>query len=238
MKKINLFCFPFAGGNKYSYRDYEKFIPSNIKLIPIESAGRGMRFSEKLPSSIEETVADYYDQIKDYLQEPYAIYGHSMGSLTGFLVAKKILEENLNPPLHLFFSGRAGPSAKDKDVKRHTLPKKEFIEELKTLDGIPEEVFNDEDLMELFEPILRADFKAIETYTYTSSEAINIPISVAIGKEEKVTLEEAETWQEESLHPVKIKQFPGKHFFIFQYPKHVMRWIALELLSIKTTVHN
>jgi surfactin synthase thioesterase subunit len=238
MKKINLFCFPFAGGNKYSYRDYEKFMPSNIKLIPIESPGRGMRFSERLSCSIDEIVADYYDQIKDYLQEPYAIYGHSMGALTGFLVTKRIIEENLNPPLHLFFSGRAGPSSKDKDEAKYLLPQKEFVAELKSLDGIPEGVLKDEDLMEIFEPILRADFQAIETYTYNSSQAIDIPISVAIGKEEKVSLQEAEAWQKESQHPLKIKQFPGKHFFIFQYPEHIMRWITLELLSINTTINN
>ena len=96
----------------------------------MELPGRGQRISEPLLSDIHKIVDDAFLQIKAHINIPYAIYGHSLGTLLGFLLVKRILNENLQQPLHLFFSGRGGPSVQDKDKHIHALPKKEFIKKL------------------------------------------------------------------------------------------------------------
>ena len=220
-QRINLICLPFAGASIYSYRNITKHIADFINIIPVELPGRGQRISEPLLSDIHKIVDDAFLQIKMHINIPYAIYGHSMGTLMGFLLAKRILNENLPQPLHLFFSGRGGPSVQDKDKDIHALPKKEFIKKLQEYEGSPQEILNDESIMEFFEPVLRADFKAISTYTYKKSTPFDIPITVMIGKTENTTYEEAIKWQDETSKDISLRQLPGGHFFIYQHSQEI-----------------
>src|SRR5262245_57043720 len=129
--KVNLFCFPFAGGSRYSYNSYLRSAARNIKVIPMEYPGRGARFKEKLMTDIDQIVDDSFQHIKNLTTERYAIYGHSMGSVVAYLLTKKIIEHDLPRPLHLFVSGRGGPSYSDCLPPRSSLSKDKFIESLK-----------------------------------------------------------------------------------------------------------
>ena len=222
-QRINLICLPFSGASIYSYRDIATQIADFINIMPVELPGRGKRISEPLLSDIYNMTDDIFHQIKTHLNVPYAIYGHSLGTLLGFLLVKRILNEDLPQPLHLFFSGRGGPSVQDKDKHIHALPKKEFIKKLHEYEGSPQEILNDEGIMEFFEPVLRADFKAITTYVYKKDIPFDIPITVMIGTNEDTTYEEAMKWQDETSKKISVRQFPGGHFFIYQHTREISR---------------
>jgi surfactin synthase thioesterase subunit len=229
MSKVKLFCLPFAGGSRYSYNGYVKSAPSNLLVVPVELPGRGLRFNEELLVSAHTMVDDLFQQISGDLNQPYAIYGHSMGTLLGYLLTKRILKEKLRKPQHLFFSGRGGPSVKYDEPPRYALPKSEFVKKLRELGGSPDEVLEDDGLIDFFEPILRADFKAVETFEYEASEPFDIPITVMIGTNEKTNYEQAMAWKKETVSEVTVRQFPGKHFFIFQFEKEVIKIISKNL---------
>jgi len=228
---INLFCFPFAGGNKYSYQKYMEKAPSFLHIIPMEYPGRGARMKEPLISDIEVLVNDLYSQIQKTIdQADYAIYGHSMGGLIAYLVARKLIENNQKPPAHLFITGTSGPSSPSRSTKsRHLLPKAAFIQELKDLDGMPDEILQNEDLLGYIEPILRADFKMCETYQYYDCDPLNIPITVITGMEEEIDIADIHLWQKETQSVVDFRQISGKHFFIFKNPRLIVDIIAKKL---------
>jgi surfactin synthase thioesterase subunit len=233
MKIIHLFCLPFAGGNKYSYRDYETKLPSFLKLVPLEYPGRGGRGHEPLLFSMEAVVEDAYNQLVKHIadKKEYALYGHSMGGLAAFLLARKLrLAGNQKLPLHLFITGTSGPSSGSRQGnKRHQLGKKEFIDDIKNLDGLPEEVLENEELLDYFEPILRADFTATENYTYCEAEPLDIPFTVITGTDEPINEEDILLWQKESLTKVDFRHLPGKHFFIFKHPVEITAIISGKL---------
>lgn len=237
MKKINLFCFPYAGGTQYSYAGLKKHCPPEVEWHSIDLPGRGRRISEKLLTSVHDMVRDILPLIKSKAHEPYAIYGHSMGSLLGFLITKEILKANLPPPIRLIVSGRGGPSVKKRDDMKYLLPKDQFIVALKEMGGM-DDVLESEELMEFFEPILRADLEAAETYQPQPNIPFNVPITVLIGEKEEVTEEEGKAWQLETTLPIEYKCFPGNHFFILDFEKEIMDMIAGHLLSYKTTSAN
>lgn len=226
---IKLFCLPFAGGSSYAYNGFKECRTQGITVVPIELPGRGKRINEKLLTTMGAMVDDVMDHLASDLSSPYAIYGHSMGTLIGYLVAKEIIRRNLPQPLHLFFSGSAGPSFDDGAPKRHLLPEVEFIAELKRLGGIPEELYQSPEIMEFFEPILRADFQVVETYEYVSAPPFDIPISCMIGLQEKISVQDATTWQLETTSKVTIRQFPGNHFFIFDHEEVIMQLVKRTL---------
>jgi surfactin synthase thioesterase subunit len=229
MDTINLYCLPFSGGSKYSYKGFSKYAPPFLNLIPVEIPGRGTRSGEALLTSLELTADDVFNQIKNDLNTPYAIYGHSMGGILAYLVTRRIISAGLNQPLHLFVTGCVAPSLKYRDLVDHTLPKEEFLQKIKELGGSPDSVLSNPALMEFFEPILRADFEAVATYQHIPAPPFAIPISVVLGDEENATTEEALQWQKETTAPVEVKTLPGNHFFIFDYPNYIIQLISRKL---------
>lgn len=232
-KTINLFCLPFAGGSKYSFRPLVEKAPAFINAETLEYPGRGSRIKEPIISDIHSLVDDLYSQINKKVNNlSYAIYGHSMGGLLAFLLTRKLLEKGNKPPVHIFISGTSGPSDITRtQEKRSLLGKEEFIEEVKDLGGMPDEILKNDELLHFFEPILRADFKISEDYEYKSQAPLNIPFTVITGSEEDMTKEEIYLWQKETKQIVDFKEFPGNHFFIYDYINEIMDIIANKLSS-------
>lgn len=226
---IDLVCLPFAGGNKYSYMSFKKYTNSTLNIITLELPGRGKRFDEPLQTDVNLLVEDLYMQIEKKVTRPYAIFGHSMGAILTFLLAHKITTVNFSNPLHLFVSGARGPKIKRNKPYYHNLPKEEFVKKMRAMGGFPEEILINDDLMEIFEPALRADFKAIETYNYQKLNPLEYSITVLIGDQDKVTNDDAISWQDETIRPIEIKQYEGDHFFIFKNEKNIIELIKRKL---------
>lgn len=205
-----------------------------LKLIPLEYPGRGARIREPLIRDIDIMVDDILIKMKGLLRnQPYAVYGHSMGGLVAFMLCRKIImEKGMNPPLHLFISGTMGPSAHAKDnINRHLMPAKEFMEEIRRLDGCPEEILESEELLNYFAPILRADFEASETFIYNPGSPLDIPVTVITGDEENMEDQDIAAWQEITSYAVDFRKMKGKHFFILKYPREIINIITEKLFS-------
>ncbi len=226
----NFFFFPFAGGSSYSFEYYRKYTAHNFYTL--EYPGRGKKIKLPLMDNIHQITNDVFNDLSVPPNTPFYFYGHSMGTLTAYLLIKELTHKKLPLPSHLFVSARGGPSSLIKNI-RHNLPQDKFWKKIKDLGGCPQEILTNQDLMLFFEPILRADLKAIETYEYKSSEPFNIPITVLLGKNDSVSHEEAMLWQKETSQPIDIHYFDGGHFFIFDHIKEIS-----SLMNAKITSNN
>ncbi len=231
MLQVDLICLPFAGGNKYSYVPYQHLLPSGLCMKVLELPGRGDRYHETLLTDIESMVGDLYAQLQKEIRGPYAIFGHSMGAILSYLLLKRIVADRLPQPRHLFVSGSRGPAVKRRLPQYHKLPKDQFVERLRTLGGCPEEILVNKEIMDLYEPILRADFQAIETYEYQAGKPLSIPTTVLLGTEDEVTLEDGEAWQQQTNFKIQLNQFSGDHFFIFKHREKVLQIVTRTLLN-------
>jgi surfactin synthase thioesterase subunit len=227
--RIRLISIPFAGGNTYSFRDLGAHLAPFVEVVPIELPGRGRRFSEPLLTSLMDMGNDLFAQVKNQLQEPYAFYGHSLGGRLTSLMARRVLAAGLPLPLHIFVSGCPGPSVV-KQRRRHELPRNDFIAMLHRMD-CPPEVLENEEVMTIFEPVLRADFEANDTFDYVPEPPVDIPITVMIGRQEETTREEALAWQAETTQELDLVEFPGGHFFIFDHLPQVGEILSRKLLT-------
>ncbi|GEO09793.1 thioesterase II family protein [Segetibacter aerophilus] len=221
MSNITVFCLPFAGGSKYSLAFLKKVLPKNISCHFLEYRGRGTRAKEDFAENISEVVDDVFKSITPLLDKPYAIYGHSMGAKIAYLLTLRIREEGKKMPIHLFVSGTDGPSVPARKSPKHLLPKNEFVTAVKELGGLPDEILGHEEMLEYFEPILRADFKISESYQYEGTEPLKIPLTVMVGDKEDMQEEDILQWQNETLIPIKLYRLPGNHFFIYDHEKQI-----------------
>ena len=212
---LRLFCLPYAGGNSYIFRSWLDHLPKTIEICPIELPGRGFQLKSAPYRQIEPLVKAIATAIRPYLDKPFAFFGHSMGGLVSFELARFIRREYNLEPVHLFISGRRAPQIKDSKSPIHHLPKAEFIQELRQLNGTPEAVLKNDELMGLLIPILRADFAVLENYNYTPEAPLNCPISVFGGLQDReVELEQLEAWREQTVGSFTLKMLSGDHFFI------------------------
>jgi surfactin synthase thioesterase subunit len=208
---MELFAFPFAGGNEHCYRELGqrlKRINLNVQPLP----GRGSLMAQPCISGIDEMVDYLFQRIKDGLHRPYAFFGHSMGAFIAYMLCRKVSQENMPLPEKLILSGRRAPSIVE-DEPKHKMSSLRFRQALRDLGGIPDAVWQDEEIMALFEPIIRADFELIETYSYQRQEALNIPVHLFLGRYDSVSYDQAEAWQKETLQPINITYFDGGHFY-------------------------
>jgi len=233
MPKVKLFCFPYAGGSSAMYEKWRKTMHNSIELIPIEYSGRGKRFSESLCNTMDEVVDDIYKTIKNDLDTaPYAFFGHSMGSLVSYELTHKIKKINHNQPSHIFFSGKAAPNIKGRNKDLHKLEDEEFKEEIFKLEGTPKEILENKDLMNIFLPILRSDFKIVEEYSYKNDvEKLNSNFTILYGKDDDMKFNEICDWQKHTNEKCNFIKFPGGHFFINENSEEIIN-IVNSLLAI------
>jgi surfactin synthase thioesterase subunit len=231
MNNLTIFCLPFAGGSKYSLAFLKKVLPRQISCHFLEYRGRGTRIKEDFAENIDDVVDDIYKTVSSLLERPYAIYGHSMGAKVAYLLTLRIREGGKRLPIHLFISGTDAPSVAARKSPKHLLPKDEFVTAVKELGGLPDEILGHEEMLEYFEPILRADFKISESYQYKETQPLKIPITVMVGDKEDMREEDILKWQSETLMPIKLYKFPGNHFFIFENEKQIGEIIEAALIK-------
>ena len=129
-------------------------------------------------------------------------------------------------PLMLFVSGQTAPVLIKSDAK-HRLPDDQFINMIREMEGTPEELLTDKSFLQFFLPIVRSDFQSISDYNYrTENFKLDIPITVMLGKDEKINDEDALNWQLESDNSISIHRFEGGHFFIFDQTEKVCSLIT------------
>lgn len=230
--KLRLFCFHYAGGGALSFRTWSDSLPSHVEVCPIELPGRGIRLKEPPFTRLENLLQALSKALLPSLSKPFAFFGHSLGALVSFELARLLHRNHRFSPVHLFVSGHRAPQIPDPDPPIHALPEPAFLEELRRYNGTPEEVFNNTELMQLFLPTLRADFAVIETYVYAPSPRLNCPITAFGGLQDwKASCHELEAWREQTNAAFSVQMFPGDHFFV-----HSSRSLLLQSLSRK--LHN
>jgi surfactin synthase thioesterase subunit len=239
MSKINLFCFPFAGGNSFSYRIFEPNVGTLFKMEVIEYPGRGTRAREACITDMSLLVQDLFARhYPSFCKGTYAFYGHSMGAIVAFALIKKMSAEKCPLPIHLVVTGAGGPAGRSEIRRnRHLMDKQDFLKEIRELDGCPEDILQNDELLDYFEPILRSDFELSETYDYQHDQPLTLPITVITGALESIPEEDIQLWQQETLRPVDFIKMPGKHFFIYDDPGQIMHIVNKKLHSHTKILH-
>jgi len=217
MKKIRLFCLPYAGGSAMVYSKWKDDLDKSILLHPLELAGRGKRINESNYNTAEEAAEDVLAMIRFQLADlPYAFYGHSLGALIAYLASQKIRDLKYPGPAHIFFSGRGAPHIhRDDKPLYYSLPEDEFREKIMDLGGTPPEFFAIPELLEILLPLLRGDFRISGVYRHRGEiKPLDCDITVLTGKEEDLKPQQIEEWKLHSKKQCTFHSFEGGHFFL------------------------
>ena len=135
-------------------------------------------------------------------------------------------------PFHLFVSGRRAPQIKP-DPPAHNLPEDQFIEKMHSYGGTSEAFFQDQQLLDIFLPILRADFSLNDTYIYTEEKALECPITAFYGTKDKMADKDyIAAWKEQTVYGFDLHAIEGGHFFLNEQTKNILNIVSA---NMKTT---
>lgn len=229
--QLRLFCFPYAGGGASVFRLWPEELPEGIEVCAVQLPGRESRWREEAFRRVDPLADAATEALSDRLGGSFAFFGHSMGAILAFEVARRLCRRGAPGPRHLFVSGRPAPRVEDTDPPIRDLPRDEFIDAVRAYSGTPEEVLQNEELMELVEPLLRADFSVSETYEYRPDpEPLAVPITVFGGlQDEEVSPEDLEAWRLETRGEFRKHLLEGGHFFLHEKREEVLRVVSREL---------
>lgn len=231
--KLNLFCFPYAGGSATIFCNWAASLPPEVEVFPVQLPGRGNRLTEPPVTDLSALISITVEALRPYLNKPFAFFGHSFGASLSFELSRRLRLEGSAEPRHLFISGRRAPHISESLPTNYNLPENEFIEELRRLNGTPAELLEHPELMRLMIPVLRADFQICETYNYSPGPPLNCPITVFGGLQDVDILREyLEAWREQTASDFKLVMLPGDHFFVHTSESLLMRMLSRGLHRI------
>lgn len=228
---LRLFCLPYAGGSARVFADWAAALPASVEVVPLELPGRGTRFREPPLADLDLVVADVMDRIVGHTGAEFALFGYSYGALLGFEVALRLEQLGIRPH-RLFAAAARAPVCPPHEPPASELPDAEFVERLRGMAGTPQALLDNDDLMTLMVPVLRADFTVADRYLHRAGDMLSCPITAFGGTDDTtVPWPSVQRWEQCTVADACVRQIPGNHFFIHSERPSLLSALAHELRS-------
>lgn len=232
--RLRLFCFHHAGGAAHLFRTWGEWLPPSIEVCPVQLPGRATRMGEPLVQRLEPLVHAAVASMATDFVGPFAFFGHSLGSLLAFEIARELRRRGKPGPAHLFAAARVGPAVPLPRSDIHQLADGEFLQALQErYNAIPPEIAREPELLAMMLPILRADFTVHETYAYRKEPPLDCPIS-AYGANSDTNVPERglDEWRAETSSAFSLQMVDGDHFFVHAKIPAFMNTLSDELNAL------
>jgi medium-chain acyl-[acyl-carrier-protein] hydrolase len=231
--EVRLFCFPYAGGGASLYRGWQGALPDWVEVCPVQLPARETRFKEPAFTRLAPLVEAVAQSLRPYLDRPFAFFGHSMGALLAFELSRRLQRNHGRGPIGFVVSGCGAPQTRTQSAL-HALPPVQFREELRRLNGTPAPILDNDELMDLLLPTLRADFSLCETYAYADGPSLTCPITALGGLgDDAVSRQDLDAWREHTTGAFRVRMLPGDHFFLNEHRSLLLHALTQDLLGWK-----
>jgi medium-chain acyl-[acyl-carrier-protein] hydrolase len=231
--RIRLFCLPHAGGSAALFRGWSSSVPTDVEVRPIELPGRGARYREPSFTSMEPLIASLVEALSPLRDKPFAFYGHSLGGIVAFELARTLVRDHQMCPAILFVTAARAAHLPNPNPELHALSDEDFLTALRRYNGIPQAVLECRELLDLMLPMVRADFTLFESYRFRPGPPLPCPIAAFGGVSDPwVRRERMLPWGQLTDGGFSLSMLPGDHFFPSQEEAMLLGTISSRLRDV------
>jgi medium-chain acyl-[acyl-carrier-protein] hydrolase len=216
---VRLVCIPHAGGGASTFHAWRELLKPSIAVCSIQLPGREDRFRETPVRLLPEVLESITDALSSLDDRPFVLFGHSMGAIIAFEVARQLQSAGRTGPAALLVSGRCAPHLLSRAPQVGHLPSSQLLNRIAELyGGIPQMLLADPETAAMMERVLRADLAILERYEYVPGDMLHCPM-IAFGGEDDawVSPSELEAWRQHTRGDFSSMQFRGDHFYFRTY---------------------
>jgi surfactin synthase thioesterase subunit len=214
--KINLFCLPPAGSSTALFATWHQLVADNITIVPIEYPGHGTLVKQALTHSPEALTKHVVEKIQSYGDQPFILYGHSVGTAVAWRVEQAIRQTSLAGQLKLLVvSGRPELEYSSKMSAKRFLSREGLVRALCRYNAVPQELLQNDDAMDFFLTILRNDFHLNDNMLQDKIIQTNVPLMAFYGEDDPdiPSHQQMDAWQKHSTQWLGCTALAGEHFF-------------------------
>ncbi len=225
-----VFCLPYAGRGASIYRQWWESPGRGIEFVPVQLPGRENRVRESHIHDLRELVESLAADIAPHTGRPYALFGYCMGATIAFELAHRLPELTGHRPRHLVVAACTPPHLQRAVSSMPRRTDEEMKTELRRLGGVPQVMLDDERLLAFALPVFRADWSALDGYSYRPGPALEVPITV-LGSTDDPDVEPdgLRQWERHTNAETRVHVLPGDHFFVERFRDEVRDLLVSEL---------
>lgn len=222
--EAQVFCLPHSGAGASAYRSWGPRLAPAVEVVPVQLAGRELRFSEPPARSAGEIVEGLVEPMARRAVGRFALFGHSMGALLAFELAHALAARD-RLPAALIVSGYGAPHVRAPHRSSvDVMDDDQLADEIQRLQGTDLPPAEFAAVFTVLAPVFRADFGICDRYRYEPHPPLPVPIVVLTGRDDRtVTRAEVDAWRDLGTAGVAIHDFPGDHFFLRPNIDEVLR---------------
>jgi surfactin synthase thioesterase subunit len=210
--RLRLVMVPHAGGAPSSLRGLAARIDAGIDVVAVHLPGREKRFPDQSTPTIHEMARAVGEALRELPDLPYALFGHSMGGLLAYEIAR--MRIGAAAPVHVVVSAIGAPDVA-RLPRRHTWSDARLRDWMLDLGGVAPAIAADEQLVGVLLAVLRVDLRACEIYRYHPGPPLASPLTVFGAREDPlVSAEELAAWAGHAGGTVDVQLFDGGHFYL------------------------
>ena len=227
---MRLHCFPYAGAGCAMFSHWSSYLPTQIEVRPARLPGREGLLAAQPEANLVRLSESLFASMETSGVQQIALFGHSMGALLAFEVARRMREAGLQPT-YLFVSACRAAQLPTSGQPLHGLSDREFLMELERRYGrVAGPSADNEELVQLMLPTLRADLTSVESYQYVKQAPLNCPIMAMGGNEDGwMSAAELNAWRAQTTGPFSLRMFSGGHFFLRDQTEQVVQTMGRKL---------
>lgn len=211
------------------YLRWRRLLPPWIEVLPVELPGRGVRLGEAFVTDFDDLVERLCAEQAGAMQRRFALFGHSMGALIAWGIARRLRQTGGALPCALVVSASAAPSRRDPARFDGLQGDQALIDDLRRQGGTPEEVFASPELLRLTLDVLGADYRLCAGFRHRHDAPLPVPLHVLAGRDDDIPGDAVQGWSAEASEPCTLDWFDGGHFFIRQQEQVVLDVLARRL---------
>lgn len=224
------FCFPHAAASGYVFEQWRPLLKDVADICSLHLPGRSSNFNGTPYSEFQQLIEDAFAEIVPLLGERFVFFGHSLGGIIAYELARLLHHRGQSCPRHLFISAAGAPHLPDPPTAHltkadHRLSDIELIERVRLATGTPEDLIHSREFMELMLPIVRADLRVADSYVLPPTEEREVPCDITVVGGCKdlldVPLESLEAWAAYTTRRFRLRLLEAGHFYLKSHAKEL-----------------